>query len=445
MRVALLLFFYSACPIVAVISPAFGVAYYSVISIVRPETLTWGVTRISYIFPTALIALLASTLMPSRFRFHRSHIPQFAFLSLYVIALIISTYVSPYRNRQSVMFNNFLIGTLILSVAMVVHLKSLLFLKRYYNLVLLALLFMGTWGFAQWLGGNRPLEGLFGSYIIDRCGICAVFILYFPLAAYKFRTRENFFDLGIGLLGLVIFPLNVVLTESRAGFLGLITALLWLFRYSRRKIAAVVLFPIIVLLFLAFLPDSYKRRLSSLMNPDIASTTRVADTSAASRLAMWKMSVTIFLQHPVLGVGTLNFRDAAYDERNSISGKIDSNLWDSLFSTPKSVLACHNSFLDIFAEGGLLGTLTFYLFIFVSLTSGMPAAKLDSSTGNCRHLAILYQSIKAGVIGYSVAAFFANMRYVEYFYWQLVLLAIVSRIAIRENHENPVNPTDQPT
>ena len=147
---------------------------------------------------------------------------------------------------------------------------------------------------------------------------------------------------GLQILGAAC-AITVVGTRSRAGVLGLGVALLLLTLYSKRKVLGVVtLFMSLALLPILAPTDTLKRYESI---PTAAAT----DYSAIGRLQAWRTALAMTRDHPLFGVGPLNF------------------LTSFPHYSPYHVREAHNAFLALMAESGIPSCLLFVAMIYAAI------------------------------------------------------------------------------
>ncbi len=158
-------------------------------------------------------------------------------------------------------------------------------------------------------------------------------------------------------VSLLVIAFNIVGTGSRGGTLGFVVAALIVFlagpvRHRFAKLALVAVFAVVALAVLAA------------SNLDVAAQ-RVASPGTATRtieyrVAMWQMALNMFLDHPVVGVGT--------------------NGWGIYYNiyrepgAPGSYLRVHNAFMQLLAENGLQGVLVYLGLYLAAAVSAFCAA-----------------------------------------------------------------------
>lgn len=138
----------------------------------------------------------------------------------------------------------------------------------------------------------------------------------------------------------------VVLTNSRAGAVGLVAAMLLLSLKARRRVLALGASGLVLLVaWVAMGPERRERILS------IAQ--RSEDASYVYRVYAWQAARQMFLERPVLGVGAGSFAAAFYEE----------------FTIPDRGrgrwMQAHNVYYQVLSELGLAGVLCFGLLLYL--------------------------------------------------------------------------------
>jgi O-antigen ligase len=91
-------------------------------------------------------------------------------------------------------------------------------------------------------------------------------------------------------------------------------------------------------------------------------------------------------------------------------------------------LAAHNTFIQIFAENGVLAGISFCLFIFMPLLFNIKLLKRKQVNSDKEWAVESYQYVSIALIGFLVCALFSNRNQ---FYILFVLVGLL--VAIKEN------------
>jgi putative inorganic carbon (hco3(-)) transporter len=233
--------------------------------------------------------------------------------------------------------------------------------------------------------GYRVAGGL-GNLFQNPNDLALHLVTIFPIVVgLLLFTRNIFVKLlyaGIGILLLV----TVVLTYSRGGFLGLVTAvgvLTWKLQKRNRKavLAGVVLLGVS---FILLAPGQYTGRIANL----------AGDDSAMARKDDLIRSTWVALRHPLFGVGMDNYVLRSNGNH-----------------------ATHNSYTQVASEMGIPAAIIYILFL---VTAFKRLTKTQQATADSRkeqrwfYVAV---GLQAALGAYMVSSFFASVSYLWYVYY----------------------------
>lgn len=147
-----------------------------------------------------------------------------------------------------------------------------------------------------------------------------------------------------------VFFINLLLTKSRGAWLGFIIGIILLAIIKSRKL--LIFFIIGLLLFSLLLPTDFIQRFKSSFNISYDVKNNRSNTY---RIAMWITALKIMKEYPIFGLGYYNYRTPLSEPY-----KLD------IIKSKGQFIHVHNTFLEIGAEQGLFGLLTFiYLIYFI--------------------------------------------------------------------------------
>lgn len=229
---------------------------------------------------------------------------------------------------------------------------------------------------------------------------------------------------------------GVILTYSRGAAVGLIlTALIgiglrWI-RVSTAVVAAAV-----VLLVLALAAPRFTERASTVVsarssaaartNPDAAK-----DGSFANRYTEGLAAGSVFLRHPVLGVGPGLFPTYFQDEARAQGA-------DRIVGVNREA---HNLYLGLAAETGVLGLVAFGGFV-ASLLGSLARVRRAASRASEPDLAALATGFALAIVTYLTTGLFLHFAYIRYFWLLAALAAAVGMLAAIDGPDAPA--PDQP-
>ena len=219
------------------------------------------------------------------------------------------------------------------------------------------------------------------------------------------------------LVALVLSTLLVLMTQSRAGMLGLGMVAMLTIAGSRRRLRAIVMIMVVGGVAALFAPPEVWDRMSGLKN--VADTSNLgavdAEGSAEERFAIWQTSWKILADHPVTGVGW-----GAYARMNAIYAPLDGTRGRRLGAKDT-----HSTYFNTLAETGYPG--------FLLLLAVVAGTIIDADRVRRRCKALMPVAaqqlyfLEVGLAGFLVAGIFGSFAKLSFFYVTLGLLYVLSR------------------
>ncbi len=263
----------------------------------------------------------------------------------------------------------------------------------------------------------------------------AIFLIFFSRGWQK----------GLGYIAGLLTVLSILLLSTRAFYLGLALLLIMLFVFALirqgvsgkkgalRNIAIIAAtFVVAVLLYSAAQRVLFPKNTDTIWNTGIVSrlaSIKADESSTHARLTYWNWSLQIIRENPLLGVGTGNWKLIIMKYHNQKSTD---------FIVPYKN---HNDFLEITAETGLIGGLTFISIILLILV-GFTRALLKSNINEDPMKLLFLPAF--GILAYSVDAFFnfpADRPEIQSLFAMYVALgAACSGMEITPGPDNPARP-----
>jgi O-antigen ligase len=211
-----------------------------------------------------------------------------------------------------------------------------------------------------------------------------------------------------------VITIGVVISFSRAGFLGLLAmgaVLLWKVGRQNRIVTALV-FLLTAGIFVSALPSGYSDRLFTIVH-----TEKDGTGSAQERQVLLRQAIELAATHMLFGVGMGNFSVYSINNR-----------------------AAHNSYLEISAELSLAGLIAYLTLIFAPLRT---LRRIESQTAFARgprERETYYLSIgmQAAIVAYIVCSLFSSIEYYWYLYSPVAYAVSLKRIREYEMAEERV-------
>ncbi|MFZ1042460.1 MAG: O-antigen ligase family protein [Anaerolineales bacterium] len=239
-----------------------------------------------------------------------------------------------------------------------------------------------------------------------------IMVVLVPIALERFLDEKPAILRFLAGWALIVCTVTILYTYSRGSFIALgIVALLVILQQRRRPLAPVLLLLTLGFILFQFLPQQYTQRISTLLQvlPG-ANNSATLDASIQARSLTDIVGWTMFTDNPIFGVGIGNFnsRYLQYALQLGVGQNVETQ-------------SAHNLYLQVAAERGIVGFLSFVAILYFSFTTLAQARSLFLKQ-NLTEFANLSTALGIGLIGYLVAALFLHDAYIRYL-WLLVGIA----------------------
>ncbi|MDR3090483.1 MAG: O-antigen ligase family protein [Desulfobulbaceae bacterium] len=423
MRVLLFYLFVPLIVGVGVWRPYWGLAIYLAANIIRPDALFWGSDTGMVLFKLSIAGTLLGFFMGKGRKTEALDVREW-WLALWIcLAMSVSmlfaeippdpfawTLVGDFYRLQIVCW--LIIGTL----------REKRQILQLIDILLLMAMLLSLWGWQQHFGGNARLEGLGG--LGDSNGIAAIGALFPPLAINKIFTADKWWQKLFGLIVTILSVGMIIFTQSRGGFVGLAIGCLYLLLISRKKIWIMIFYILVLLFVVQLLPTGYVSRLNTINdnteNPE-------QDYSAGSRQVLWHVGWLMFNDHPIFGVGLLNFPKCKAPYRVEMEGKFESGLLNYSFLGYK---VGHSTwFAQVLSEGGLFLAIPMFWLIagFFWRSRGLQWFG-RSPTEETRPLYDTLTGLEAGLLGHCASISFIDGLFMPFLTVHIMLGVQIIRI-----------------
>jgi len=295
----------------------------------------------------------------------------------------------------------------------------------------------GIYDFARGVNlmeGDR-LRGAVGGFMENPNDLAMNLIVFMAPALIVVFQDDRLFRRVVAAGIVLVMAVAIVLTKSRAGFIGIGAMGAVVVYYAIRERPAVV-FALIFSALVAtpIMPSTFWDRMASITNPDEDQT-----GSRQQRIQLFKQGLQVFIENPITGIGAGQFVN--YD------GDMMVERWR----------VTHNVWLQVAAELGIFGFCTFAFLVWRAFTSCFAArrairgpTKGNRRAGATTTLTPMEQKVidmnakgmLAGLVGWVVCAFFASVAFNWTFYY-VFALAVAGRDIARERRA-AVEPVEEP-
>ncbi len=261
---------------------------------------------------------------------------------------------------------------------------------------------------------NKDLPGRVYSMFENPNAFGEVLVLLIPIAVGLMFGAKSWGGRLLGLVGAGTGTLALIMTYSRAGWLGLAAAaFLFVFLWKRKILPGLIL---LALAAIPFLPATVLNRFMTIFN--------MADTSTSSRFPLYEAAVRLLSDRPLqgAGLGSDAVRQAVTD-LNFYHGK-------------SPFVHCHNIYLQVWAETGFFGLISFLGAAFWAFKRGGSVALRRLGGSSARMMIIGSLSALLGIMVCGVADFIWHYPRVMLIFWFVFAMAAAGiRVALSEERQ----------
>lgn len=387
-----------------------GVLLWTWLSVMNPHKLAFG---FAYDAPLAAVvaAAVLLSLVITRDKLKMPWEPPVVVLFLFVLWMCVTTAFAINMAGSLEQLNKILKIQLMTAIALAaLHERKQIELFVWINA--LSIGFFGFKGgiFTLTSGGGGRVWGPPGGFIEDNNALAVAIIMVIPLMNYL-RMISVRPVVRWGLLTLMgLCGLSALGSNSRGALLAVAAMALVLWYRSPRKVVAGGMIAVVASALLAFMPDSWDMRMSTIK-------TYEEDSSAMSRLVAWRFCFNL-ANHRPLGGGFDIYDWAVY----------------TVYAPPEATApqAAHSIYFSVLGEHGYVGLALFLLIWWLAFRvarqiRSQSKGKLDVAWAH--HLAGMCQ---VSLVAYLVGGAFLQLAYFDLPYNILIVLVLVQR-SLRES------------
>lgn len=347
-------------------------------------------------------ALFGLFLLRGSLRFPPAALLYFALLIWSIAGLMLSPYPSVVAEA---LWNGAKVGLILLAIVNALRTRAQI---RFFIIFFLACFgshpARGT--IINYLTGNTEFGRAAWNWIYENPNdMAALTLLQLSMAVgLLFTEKKGIFRLG-AIFALGVFPVVILITQSRAVMVGLGLFILLAIAGHRRKIRSLAVIGLVAALAIVIAPKGVWDRMRGLSNATSTETLREVDTegSAEQRWMIWKAGAQIVDAHPVTGVGLGAYRYANGDI-SAILGERDA----------------HSTYLTFAAENGYPGLLIFLGLVAVTLARSRRVRKrlgpmVPAAAQQLRYLEI-------GLVCFLVAGIWGSYGKLAFLYVHIALM-----------------------
>ena len=261
-----------------------------------------------------------------------------------------------------------------------------------------------------------------GGPIGDPNFFAQILIVIVPIALERFLHEKRLLLRGLALWSVLVCVGATLFTYSRGGFLSLAAVLVLFFVVYPPRTFQLPVFILCIVAIGLIIPPNYWDRIFSLNQfLQTPGTIRTTDPALRGRATENLAALAMFEQNPFLGVGWGNYAVAYPTYEQSLG-----------ISIANRVVAAHNLYLEVAAETGAAGLVSFLAVIAAAAACILSARRKFQGWG-LTDPANMVTGFGLGLLGYLSSALFIHGAYPRYFY-----LLIGVAFALREVAKNAV-------
>jgi probable O-glycosylation ligase (exosortase A-associated) len=382
-----------------------GVLVWTWLSIMNPHRLTFGFAY-NLQFAAAAAGMVLLSLVITRDKLRMSWTPPVVTLFLFVVWMCVSTAFAISPAGSWPQLDKVLKIQLMTAIALLAfHERKHIELFVWVNALSVA--FFGIKGgiYTITTGGGGRVWGPEGTFIEDNNDLAVAIIMVIPLLNYLRVVATRSWVRICLLVSMLLCALSALGSQSRGALLAIAAMTLILWYRSDRKVIAGLLIAAAAVGLLAFMPQSWEQRMSTIG-------TYEDDGSAMGRINTWKFCANL-AAHRLTGGGF-----DIYNVPNFMA-----------YGPPeaRSVHVAHSIYFSVLGEHGYVGLL---LFILVWWLTFREAGKLRRASRGKPEVAWAYHlagMCQVSMVGYLVGGAFLQLAYFDLPYNILVILVITRR------------------
>lgn len=393
---------------VILFKPHIGVLVWSWVSHMIPQSYTFNFAR-NFPFLVLVFAVTAIGMIVNKEKYKLPSHPIVYAIFLYWFWVLLTTSVgmdegpvfTSYMWQKMIQFSKVLIFALI-SIAVM---QSPNRVKGFLWVMTMSLGFIAIKGglFTLLTGGGSRVEGA-GGMMEDNNQLAMAMAMLMPLAFYIAQNPPTKIMKWPLFGAALLVPFAALGTQSRGGTVAVGAVVAMTLLKSKHKFKLVVGIVVLGGAIWTFMPDSYKNRIASTENA------ATDDGSFRGRVSMWKYSVNLVDENPVMGGGFNVFYVPRAIE---------------LYMPPGfKARAPHSIYFEVLAEHGYVGLTLFLTLLFTGWYSGTTQAKLFRQYSETKWLGDLSAALQLSLIGFAVGGLTVNIATFDVFYHVLAMLVM---------------------
>jgi probable O-glycosylation ligase (exosortase A-associated) len=391
---------------VALLDPFVGVALWTWLSVMNPHRLTYG---FAYDLPFAMIVAIV-TLVGLLLGHRKVSFPFTAATKTLIALLVFMTVTLPFSIHVdgSVTVWMSVAKTMLMTLVALAVVRSERQMMIFLWVFVLSVAFFGVKGgfFAILTGGEFRVYGPPDSHIEDNNSISVALVMMIPLMWFAFQHSKRRWVRYAMPVCIALSAGAVLASYSRGAFVAVCAMVAALAVKTRRRGMFVLLVVAALSVLVASMPDKWWERMGTIGSRDV-------DMSVQGRFNAWAMTWNLALDRPIMGGGF-----AIYEP----------DVFRRYAPDPEDLHSAHSIYFQMLGEHGFVGLALFLLLALFMWRTGTRIIRA-STTPETLWRANLARALQVSIIGFLVGGLTVNIAYWDVYYFELVLLVALERLA----------------
>lgn len=249
-----------------------------------------------------------------------------------------------------------------------------------------------------------------GSFLADENDLSLALNMAIPYAYYMLqRPGQPIVRRLLYIAAVAVLSAGVIASESRGGFLGLVSVFFGIILFSRQRIRNLLVVAVFALIGLAFVSGEYLNEMQTITDTE--------DSTRNDRMYSWRRGWEMFLDNPVLGVGASNYpwRVVEYEQRSDEYRRGEQRLHGGRVA--------HSLYFTLIPELGLVGIGLFTAMTWIMVRRLFRIVRAEAKRpglfADAPELPLLARAMIVSMFGLFVSGAFISVLYYPHF-WVLI-------------------------
>ena len=392
--------------------PAIGAYLWAWLSVMTPQTMTYGFARG---YPFAQLVAVA-TLAVWAFTAKKQKLPLNIITGLWLALFVWMSVTSLFSKAPDGWASERWIFVMKIQLMLFVSLmlvRTSTELRTLVCVVTMSLAYFGIKGgiFTIQTGGGGRVWGPGSSLLGGNNELAVGLVMIVPFLYWMRQTLDNKWVKRGLLAAMVLCVFSILGSQSRGGLLALLTVSLFLGAKSAYPVRMTAGILALVAVAIAFMPSTWNQRMDTI-------TEYTEDNSAMSRLYTWRTLTNAALARPLVGAG---FRADNMTVFNTYAP--EGTEWDAFRGRP---LVAHSIYFQMLGEHGFVGLALYFAFWGTVWRQATRIARRATAIPDLASwMPLLMRMTQVSLLGFAAGGAFLSLAYLDltFYFAGYVLLA----------------------